>query len=147
MPLDFAKLNDPFVRAQAQANRVSEMAQLEARDKLRRRQIDVVLANIDMLDDAERRFIRSCASRPSWDELTEKQESWLKDIVTRAETLLQTRIVQLVDVVAAGKVSGQHPRYPRKPEYVDDQIYWEWVLLMLDLDGVEDAQNAGTASH
>lgn len=147
MPLDFAKLNDPLVRAQAQANRASEMAQLAARDKLRRRQIDVVLANIDMLNDAERRFIRSCASRPSWDELTEKQESWLKDIVARTEKLRHARIFKLVEVVAAGKMSGQHPRYPRKPEHVDDQIYWDWVLLMLDLDGGEEAQNPGTASY
>lgn len=84
MAIDFARLNDPAVRAQVRAEREEQERKQAAKDAEIKALLEKCLDVYEQLEERERSFILSCRTRIyTYLPLSEAQEKWLRDIAAR----------------------------------------------------------------
>lgn len=141
MAFDFARLNDPTLRAEQNKIRALEAEKQEQQEKKQRQALHFALLAYDSLPSNERSFVQTCQSKLSgFGSLSEKQASWLQAIGDREEAKYLARRVSVIEEAAGGDMEGQHAMYPRARWHefnlgeTSSEQYWDWVLLCLDLD-------------
>lgn len=109
--LDFnalnAELNDPARIAQRRAEEEARQAAAKAKEDELKAAIELRLNSHDRLGEREHSFVMSCRmSLVRYHLLTEKQEQWLRDIVSRLRTDGLAPVDEKADAPAPGGHCG-----------------------------------------